>query len=117
MRYRKLDENGDMNFGHGLNDFYIDSEDAVAQAVSTRLQLWRGEWFLDETEGTPYQQAILGMHTSKTFEPALRERILGTKGVESIVSLETIRNTETRALTVNVTIDTIYGETVLTEVL
>ena len=36
MRYRRLDENGDYVFGHGISDFCLDS-DAVLQAAKTKL--------------------------------------------------------------------------------
>ncbi len=29
MKYRKLDENGDMTFGSGLDDYFIDSAEAA----------------------------------------------------------------------------------------
>jgi len=117
MRYRKLNADGDMTFGHQQADFHRDTPAAVAQAVRTRLQLWRGDWFLDDEEGTPYQQAILGMHTSKSLEPALRERILSTPGVSAIDDFQVIRDGEQRTVTVQVALTTQYGEAVLTEVL
>lgn len=115
MRYRKLDDDGDYSFGHGLADLYQDSPEAVAQAVKTRLLLFAGEWFLDTSEGTPWAQAVFGKHTAETYGPALRERILDTEGVTEIVSFEAVFDGETRRLTVNAVIETAYGETVIQE--
>ena len=44
MRVRKLDENDDMTFGGGGNDYHRDTPEAVAQCIKTRLRLWRGEF-------------------------------------------------------------------------
>ncbi|SUP81231.1 Uncharacterised protein [Yersinia pseudotuberculosis] len=67
MRYRREDESGDYTFGQGDNTFLIDSPEAVAQAVKTRFELWRGQWFLDLTEGTPYIQSVLGKQRSDVY--------------------------------------------------
>lgn len=84
MRYRREDENGDYTFGQGDNTFLINSPEAVAQAVKTRFELWRGQWFLDLTEGTPYIQSVLGKQRSDVYILAIRERILDTQGVNAI---------------------------------
>lgn len=117
MRYRKLDENGDMTFGNQQADFYRDVPDAPAQAVMTRLRLWLGEWFINQTEGTPYTQAVLGMHTQNTVDPAMRSRILNTQGVTQITSYNSYRDPDTRRITINATIDTLYGESTVQGVL
>ncbi|TXH35312.1 MAG: hypothetical protein E6Q98_16095 [Rhodospirillaceae bacterium] len=110
MRYRIMDEAGDYTVGHGGQNFYVNSPDAVAQAVLTRLKLLTGEWFLDVTEGTPYSTEILGAHTQATYDTAIRNRILGTQGVQSILSYSSDLNASTRSLRVAATIDTIYGQ-------
>ena len=117
MRYRKLDDSGDFSFGHGQADFHHNTPEAVAQAVATRLRLFSGEWFLDVTEGTPYVQAVFGKHTAQTDGPALRERVLDTEGVTGLAAFETVYDGEARRLTVNATIETVYGEAVVQEVL
>lgn len=117
MRYRKLDADGDMTFGNGLLDFYIDSVEAVAQSVLTRLRLWVGEWYLDESEGTPYSQAMLGYNRSQTISPAIRDRILGTPGVTGIVSLDVVINENDRRAMVSCEINTQFGVTVVNGIL
>lgn len=111
MRYRKLDADDDYVFGEQQADFYKDVPDAVGQAVLTRLRLLRGEWFLDKTDGTPWSTEVLGKYTNNTYDAAIRQRILGTQGVQEIVSYSSSLDTEQRALTVRVSINTIYGTT------
>ena len=108
MRYRVLDANGDMTFGQGSANFLVNSPAAVGQAVLTRLKLLTGEWFLDQTEGTPYSTEILVEGGRLTADQAIRGRILGTQGVTEIVSYSS--SLAGRALNVEATIDTLYGE-------
>lgn len=116
MRYRKLDANGDYVIGTG-SDFYVDQPEAVAQAVLTRLSLWTGDWFLDSTEGTPYRGDVMGKYNQISHDAAIKQRILQTPGVDSILSYSSSFDGNTRALSVSATIDTIYGQATISEIL
>lgn len=106
MKYRALDANGDHQFGRaGL--FLVDSPQAVAQAVLTRLRLWTGEWFLDNEEGTDYANRILGYGTQGTRDVEIKERILNTPGVRSILAYQSAMNG--RVFNVTTVIDTAFG--------
>lgn len=117
MRYRKQTSTGDYVVGQGQGTFFVNDPDGVAQAVKTRLLLITGEWFLDTTEGTPYLQEVLGVGTKPIYDAAIRERILDTEGVNSLVDYSSDLNPTTRKLSVNATIDTIYGNAILDLVL
>ena len=107
MKVRKLTSEGDYMLGHGALDFYQDSADGVAQNVGTRLALWRGTWFIDTTEGTPWLQQVLGK--KEAVDVVLRTRILETPGVLSIESFDAILDSNTRRLSVTATINTQFG--------
>ena len=120
MRYRKLDENADMQFGHSSADFWHNVPEAVGQSVMTRLLLFRGEWFLDITEGTPWggfplnqavvdQRQILAEHTQLSRDAALRERVVGTPGAIAIYNYNSQFDPNTRDFGAAMIIDTIYG--------
>lgn len=111
MRYRKEDADGDYVFGRQELDFLTDSPEAVAQAVNTRLQLFKGEWFVDTSDGTPWRTEVLGKNTATTYDAAIRQRILRTPGVLRLTAYSSSVSTDTRNLSVNATIDTIYGST------
>lgn len=114
MRYRREDTDGDYTFGQGDNTFLINSPEAVAQAVKTRFLLWRGQWFLDQTSGTPWIQSVLGKQPPDVYNLAIRQRILQTQGIRSIISFDTTVDTKTRRVSFTATIDTIYGAATVT---
>ncbi|MDX7880444.1 hypothetical protein [Acinetobacter nosocomialis] len=110
MRYRKLSSDGDYVFGSGKNDFLVNSPEAVAQAILTRLKLWLGEWFADTSDGTGWNQSIVGKQSKNLYELTLHQRVLETPGVKSIVDFQSALDSDTRRLTVSMTVNTIFGE-------
>jgi hypothetical protein len=117
MIYRKLDANGDYTVGQGSGNFHKDQPEAVAQAVKTRLGLIQGEWFLDIKNGTPYNSQILGAGMVSKYDRAIQDVIVNTVGVKRIVSYSSGVNPDTRAASINCTIDTIYGQAEVQQIL
>ena len=109
MRYRKLDADGDYSFGARRGRLFRDSPDTVAQAVKTRLMLLRGEWFLDSTEGMPWQGEVLGKQPRASYDWAIRQRMLGTPGVTGISDYASRLDPQSRGLSVTATLTTLYG--------
>jgi hypothetical protein len=106
-----------MLYGASQLEFLINSPDTFAQAVQTRLALLTGEWFLDKTEGTPWNTQILGVRTQSTYDRAIRDRIAGTQGFKSIVKYSSNFDGNTRKLTVNAVLDSIFGVVTIQQVL
>jgi hypothetical protein len=120
MRYRRLDSDGDMTFGHGQANFLINSPACVGQSVLTRLRLLVGEWFLDTADGTPWRTQILSATIKNTiplYDRAIRQRVLLTAGVTGIAQYSSNLDNISRKLTVSMTIDTIYGQATISAVL
>ena len=109
MIYRKLDLNGDYSFGQKNNNFLVNSPDAVAQAVKTRLGLIQGEWFLNINEGVPYNTQILGFGNMLKYDFVIQEAVLNTQGVNKLLSYNSQVNTNTRKVSIQFEIDTVYG--------
>lgn len=111
MRYRKLGPSDDYTFGNGQQDFWRDVPEAVGQSVKTRLLLWLGEWYLNITEGTPYMQGVFGKHSVDVANTTIQDRALRTFGVTKLKNYLAERDPDTRNLSVEFDIDTIYGPT------
>lgn len=122
LRVRALDANGDYRFGGGIGEFLIDSPEAVAQKIKTRMALWQGEFFLDSLAGTPWMQQILGRHASgpplapqqsvsMIYDVALKQVLSATRGVSQILSYSSSFDGNARTLTVSATVLTIFSTT------
>ena len=114
MRYRRLDSRGDMTFGSGQMDFWIDQPEGVGQSIMTRLRLNEGEWFADLTEGTPWKTEVLGERTRWTRDVVVRERVDTTTGGSEILRYFSRLDVDTREWTAEITVNTVYGPVVVT---
>lgn len=112
IRYRILSQpDNDFSFGGSEKNYYRDVPAAVGQAARTTLLLWLGEYFLDTTLGTRFLQGILGKHSKEIADATIRDRIKQAQGVVNISQYESILDPDTRGLSVDCTINTIYGVT------
>ena len=110
FRTRKLDDNGDFTISGSV---WIYDIEAVAQTIDTRLKLFSGEFWRDVTEGTPWIESILTKNnrtnTIQSKISILKNRILNTGGVVSILEWNTDFSYQDRKLSVQATILTEFG--------
>lgn len=109
MKYRKLDANGDYTFGRGNQDFFVDSPQAVAQAIQTTLALFQGEWFIDTSAGVPWLTQIVGFNTQVLYDDVIKKKVQQVQGVTSIDSYSSTLDRVSRLLTVNMTVTTDFS--------
>ncbi len=117
MKYRRLDENGDYSFGNNSLD-YIEDNDAIIQAIKTKLYLFYGEWWEDISLGLPMFQSILGQVSNENLRRTVillcAEQIQSVEGVSSVDSI--VVGISARKLTLDIDVTTSYGTSVNTEV-
>lgn len=117
MKYRKLDENGDYTFGNNSFD-YIEKDEAIAQAIKTKLYLFYGEWWEDISLGLPMFQSILGQVSNNNLRQTVillcAEQISLVEGVTSVDSISVDISARKLGLTIDVTTEN--GTTINLEV-
>ena len=86
LKYRRLTSTGDYSFGSGGNN-YASGNEAVAQAIKTKLLLFYGEWWENLGEGIPMFQSVLGQTNPETIKSSLsmlvEQRIMEIEEVDS----------------------------------
>ena len=108
MIYRKLDSNGDYSMGHGNADWLVNSPACVAQAITTRLKLFEGEWYINIQDGLPLSK-ILGFGNLLQCDYAIKSTIENTPGFQDFVSYTSYYNAQTRQFMPTALVQTIYG--------
>ena len=107
MKYRALDDNGDMVMRNG--QAYIEDIDAVQQACATRLRLLIYEWWEDTNDGVPYWQQIIANRNIDEALRIIRKRIEGTDNVLSVLDMEHTWDNDSRSLYIRAAVQSVYG--------
>ena len=113
VRDFKLDVNGDLTVENG--DFaVVADQDAVAQGIAIRLRLIQSEYWLDESQGVPWLDGILGKpaKSDQEIEEILRAAIAATPDVTKVVSTGFVRGAN-RTATISYSVLTVYSTTPL----
>ena len=102
LRGVKLGPDHDLSLDAGGRLEYLDGDDAVAQEISTRLQLFQGESFTDLREGVPWYQEILvkGVDLARV-RSIIRQAIQSVPAVLDVPELEVTLDRQTRSLTIS----------------
>lgn len=93
-------------------DFVVDGNsweeitgvEAVRQRISHRLRMWKGDWFLDSTEGVDW----IGIFEKPFSLRRMKAEILGVlkkdEMVEQVEDMEFIPDFSNRSLKINITV-------------
>lgn len=119
MKYRKLTSTGDYSFGSVSNNYAVGNE-AVAQAIKTKLLLFYGEWWENLGEGIPMFQSVLGQTNPDTIRSSLsvlvEQRIMEVQEVDSVKNIKIDYDRKNRTISMEVDVATTNGEIVNVEV-
>ena len=115
MRFRTLTSGGDWTFGAGRQTFALDMT-ALQLNIRTRLLQWRGDCFYAPEEGVDWNN-FLDIGTKDFLDRDIRRVILQTPGVLFIRGYKSELSRDSRQLSIEVRISTIYGNVRLEDVL
>ena len=112
MLYRRLDSSWDYTFGQGKS-CYINGREACAQAIKSRLLLFKGEWWENILEGLPLWQSILGVmgagNRKDVVDKIIQDRIAGTPHVISVLNISSSYSASSRTYKFSCKVNTDFG--------
>jgi hypothetical protein len=83
---------GDLYLENGTVRLTNDLREAVAQQLFIRFRFFKGEWFLDATQGTPWLQSILGKKTPLSILSQIFKQLITTcPGVKKLTTFSISR--------------------------
>ena len=112
--FRSLDATGDWVFGGGKSS-YATGNTAIQFDIKTALQIFMGECFWDTSFGVDWWNLLGGKNPSAQASIILQVRtvILGVSGVSQINSVSISQNANTRSLSLQYNINTIFTKNVI----
>lgn len=94
---------------HDIEFAIVTDLEQLRQRIQQHLRFFRGEWFLDTTEGVPYLTDLLGDRLDTSLvESVLYSQILEVDGVVSVSNISVVEVRRTYRFTADV--QTIYGD-------
>jgi len=82
-----------------ISDNDLAFTESVAQRLTQKLRLWRGEWFLDRQAGFPYLQQVLGQRPRpEVVSSLLRQTITNDPDVRDVANIDLMYDDAAREL-------------------
>lgn len=118
MKYRKEKEyTNDYSFGYNQKDF-ISGNEAIVQAIKTKILLFANEWWENLGIGIPMFQSILGQTNRDNIRLSaqylVKKRVLEVEEVARVNSI--YAEIDDRNLIISVDVTTINSESITLEV-
>ena len=113
-----LDDSGQLELIGGDITSQEDYSRMVLQRIWCRLQLIKGEWYLDQRQGTPWKEKIWKKGvTEATVSIVVRHVVENTPGVERLDTLDVEIDRQTREATIEIVATSDLGTQVTTDLL
>lgn len=107
MIFRNLNNDGDWQFGKGIQS-YTNKNQAIGLNIKTRILSWVNDCFFDQLAGIDWANRLGSKNQKDLLDLDLRRIILQSDGVTSIESFDSVLSG--RNFTANYSVNTIYSK-------
>jgi hypothetical protein len=88
-----------------------DTLEDAAQRIKIRLQIFKGEWILDNREGVPYYQEILTKTSKEAVDAIFKAKVLEDPLVENLLEFTSTYNPSSSEYSLNFSVSLTSGDT------
>lgn len=96
MKIRRLDSNGDWDYGHSQSSYYIDNAQSVGLNVLTRLREWYRDCFFAMDKGIDYPTRLGSFNQKENIDNDVQSVILNSQDVIDITEFDSTFNRDSR---------------------
>ena len=113
MKIRRLDSNGDWDFGHSVSSYYIDNAQSVGLNIITRLREWYRDCFFALDKGIDYPTRLGSFNQKENLDNDIQYIILNSQDVIDITEFDSTFDRNTRHYTFSAKVLHIYSDEAL----
>ena len=108
LKLTETDGFGDLDIQSGV-PVWVSGNDAIIQHIKSRLSFQLGTFEVYPESGFPYFEFILGNKNKKLASEIIKNIILGTPGVKSMLEYNYDWNNSSRNLTITFKFNSLFG--------
>lgn len=113
MKIRRIDSEGDWDYGHSMSSYYVDNAQSVGLNIVTRLREWYRDCFFAMDKGIDYPTRLGSFNQKENLDNDIQNIILNSADVVDITSFESTHSRDTRAYTCKAQVLHIYSDEAL----
>ena len=113
MKIRRIDSEGDWDYGHSMSSYYVDNAQSVGLNIVTRLREWYRDCFFAMDKGIDYPTRLGSFNQKENLDNDIQNIILNSADVVDITSFESTYSRDTRAYTCKAQVLHIYSDEAL----
>lgn len=113
MKIRRLDSEGDWDYGHSISSYYIDNAQSVGLNVLTRLREWYRDCFFDMEKGIDYPTRLGSFNQKENLDNDIQSIIMNSANVVDITEFDSTYDRDTRYYTFKAQVLHIYSDEAL----
>jgi hypothetical protein len=113
MKIRRIDSEGDWDYGHSMSSYYVDNAQSVGLNIVTRLREWYRDCFFAMDKGIDYPTRLGTFNQKENLDNDIQSVIMNSQDVVDITSFESTYSRETRIYTFKALVLHIYSDEAL----
>ena len=113
MKIRRIDSEGDWDYGHSMSSYYVDNAQSVGLNIVTRLREWYQDCFFAMTKGIDYPTRLGSFNQKENLDNDIQNIILNSADVVDITSFDSTFDRNTRYYSCEAKILHIYSDVAL----
>jgi hypothetical protein len=113
MKIRRIDSEGDWDYGHSMSSYYVDNAQSVGLNIVTRLREWYRDCFFAMEKGIDYPTRLGSFNQKENLDNDIQNIILNSADVIDITDFTSEYSRDTRAYTCKAQVLHIYSDEAL----